>query len=288
MNISERIMTMSADFSKKQNVLGKFILDNIFDVALMNAPQIARGSGVSEATLTRFIYTLGFNSFSEFLLELRKETINNKGGQFRQEPYSGSDDSIYQRVFDVEMDLMKETLNNIDRTSFDTSVNLLSDSDHLLLVGGPIHYYLSLYALNFMCTFRKHIHIIQQVDMCFVSLLESLSSKSAALVFSYPRYSSEVQKIAEILSRKNVPIIGVTDSKLSPIIPFSRTQLITPQKYIILADASASAMALIHSLMVAMYRKNSHTIKKRLEEYEKNILETDMFVLKDYNFVKNL
>ena len=288
MSIIERIVTMSADFSKKQNVLGKFILDNIFDVALMNAPQIARGAGVSEATLTRFIYTLGFNSFSEFLLELRKETINSNGGQFRQEPYSDSDDSIYKRVFDVEIDLMNETLNNIDPASFETAVNLLSDCDHLLLVGGPIHHYLSLYASNFMCTFRNHIHIVQQVDMCFVSLLESLSSKSAALAFSYPRYSSEVQKIAGILSNKKIPILGVTDSKLSPIIPFSSTHLITPQKYIILADASASAMALIHSLMVAMYRKNSHTIKKRLEEYEKNILETDMFVLKDYNFVKNL
>lgn len=288
MSITEKILAMSADFSKKHNVLGKFILDNIYDVALMNAPQIARQAGVSEATLTRFVYTMGFNSFSEFLLEIRKETINQKGGQFRQEPYSGSDDSIYQRVFDVEIDLMNETLNNIDSTSFDQAAKMLSDCDKLLLVGGPIHQYLTLYALNFMCNFRDNIHIINQVNMCFVSLLDSVGSKSAALVFSYPRYSSEVQRITEILSKKKVPIIGVTDSKLSPIIPFSSTYLITPQKYIILADASASAIALIHALMVAMYRKNSNNIKKRLEKYEKNILETDMFVFKDYNFVKNL
>lgn len=288
MKISEKIMAMSASFSKKQKVLGKFVMDNIYDVALMNAPQIAREAGVSEATLTRFVYTMGFNSFSEFLLELRKETINNKGGHFRQEPYSGSDDFIYQRVFDVEIDLMNETLKNIDPASFETSVNLLSECDHLLLIGGPIHHYISLYASNFMCAFRDNIHVIQQADMSFVSLLNSISSKSAALVFSYPRYSSEVQKMTEILSKKKVPIIGVTDSKLSPIVPLSRTYLITPQKYIILADASASAMALVHALMVAMYRKNSGSIKKRLEKYEKDILETDMFVSKDYNFVKNL
>ena len=288
MSITEKILAMSADFSKKHNVLGKFILDNIFDVALMNAPQIAREAGVSEATLTRFVYTMGFNSFSEFLLEIRKETINQKGGQFRQEPYSGSDDSIYQRVFDVEIDLMNETLNNIDSTSFDQAAKMLSDCDKLLLVGGPIHQYLTLYALNFMCNFRDDIYIINQVNMCFVSLLDSVGPKSAALVFSYPRYSSDVQRITEILSNKKVPIIGVTDSKLSPIVPLSTTYLITPQKYIILADASASAVALIHALMVAMYRKNSSAIKKRLEKYEKNILETDMFVYKDYNFVKNL
>lgn len=288
MSISERILAMSADFSKKQSILGKFILDNVFDAAFMNAPQIARQAGVSEATLTRFVYTMGFNSFSEFLLELRKETINHRGGQFRQEPYSGSDDSIYQSVFDIEIDLMNETLNNIDPASFDQAAKMLSGCDKLLLVGGPIHQYLTLYALNFMCNFRNDIYIVNQVDMRFVSLLDSAGPKSAALVFSYPRYSSEVQRIAEILSNKKVPIIGVTDSKLSPIIPLSTTYLITPQKYIILADASASALALIHALIVAMYRKNSKNIKKRLEKYEKNILETDMFIYKDYNFVRNL
>ena len=65
MSISEKILSISATLSKKQNLLGKFILDNISDVALMNAPQIAREAGVSEATLTRFVYTLGFNSFSD-------------------------------------------------------------------------------------------------------------------------------------------------------------------------------------------------------------------------------
>ena len=288
MSISEKILSISATLSKKQNLLGKFILDNIFDVALMNAPQIARSAGVSEATLTRFVYTLGFNSFSEFLLELRRETINSKGIQFRQEPYSESNDLIYRRIFDMEMDLMKETLNNINPTTFDKATVMLSECDHLLLVGGPIHYFLTLYAFNFMCAFRDNVHIVRQVDMSFISLLGAVGPKSAALVFSYPRYSSEVQRITEVLAEKRVPIIGVTDSRLSPIVPFSHLTLITPQKYVILADANASALTMIHALMVAMYRKHPDMIKEKLEEYERNVLAADMFVCKDYNFVKKL
>ena len=288
MSISEKILSISATLSKKQNLLGKFILDNISDVALMNAPQIAREAGVSEATLTRFVYTLGFNSFSEFLLELRKETITGKGIQFRQEPYSEANGLIYRRIFDMEIELMKETLNNIDPDTFDKAVNMLSECDHLLLVGGPIHYFLTLYAFNFMCAFRDNVHIVRQVDMSFISLLGAAGPKSAALVFSYPRYSSEVQKITGILAEKRVPIIGVTDSKLSPIVPLSQLTLITPQKYVILADANASALTMIHALMVAMYRKHPDKIKGMLEEYERNVLTADMFVYKDYNFVKRL
>lgn len=288
MSVSEKIMSMSATLSKKHNLLGKYILDNIYDVALMNAPQIARAAGVSEATLTRFVYTLGYNSFSELLLDLRKETINSKGIQFRQEPHTDSGGKIYRNVFDLEMDLMRETLGAIDPDAFDDASEMLLNCDHLLLVGGPIHNFLALYAANFICAYRENVHVVSQVDMMLISLLGMIGPKSTALVFSYPRYSSEVQRIAEVLAEKGVRIISVTDSKLSPIVPISQLYFITPQRYMVLADANACVLALIHSFMVSMYSKHSDKIKKKLENYEKNVLAADMFVYKDYDFVKKL
>lgn len=288
MTISEKILSMSSTMSKKQNLLGKFILDNIYDVTLMNALQIARGAGVSEATLTRFVCALGFNSFSDFLLALRKETINSKGVQFRQEPYLDDDDQVYRKVFDVEIDLMKETLNNIDPASFGKAVDMLLECDRLLVVGGPLHHYIASYAANFICAYRDNVHVIRQVDMDFVSQLRSVGPQSAALIFSYPRYSKEMQRIAEILLEKNVPMIALTDSKLSPVVPLADVTLLTPKKYIVLADASASSMTMIHALIVAMYRKHPDKIKEKLEEYERDVRAADLFVYKDYNFVKGL
>lgn len=288
MSISERILSISETLSKKQNLLGKFIVDNIFEAAMMNAPQIAGRAGVSKATLTRFVHTLGFESFADFHTELRKETLRNQEMKFRQEPYLDSNNSVYQKVFDLEMELMREALENMEQEIFEKSAEMLFEADQVMLVGGPIHNFLAFYAGNFMCGFRDNVRVVSQRDMEFLSLLRNAGQKSCALVFSYPRYSQEVQTITEMLSEKKVPVIGMTDSKLSPIVPFAKYTLLTPQKYIILADASASAMALIHSLMVAMYRKHSDRIRGRLEKYEKDILTTDMFVYKDYNFVKQL
>lgn len=288
MSVSEKILLNSQDCSNKLKLLGKYIVDNLFEAAMTNAPTIARSAGVSKATVTRFVHMLGFNSFADFQHALRVEALGDKKLSFRQEPIIGKSDTVYKEVFGVEMDLMREALANIDPVVFDKAAQKLSDCDHLLLVGGPIHNFLAYYAANFMCTFRGNIHVISQMDIPFLSLLELVGPKSCAIVFTYPRYSSEVQKIATVLSGKKVPLIGITDSKLSPIVSLSKYTLITPQKYIIHANASASVMALLHSLMVAMYSKRPTEMKHKIEAYEKDILTTDMFIYKDFNFANKL
>ena len=79
--IDDKITEAMPNLTKKQAMLGRYICENKYAVALMNAPMIAKEAGVSEATLTRFVYSLGYSSFSEFLLDLRRDA----GGE-RQQP----------------------------------------------------------------------------------------------------------------------------------------------------------------------------------------------------------
>ena len=288
MNISEKILSMSSTMSKKHSAIGKYILDNICDVALMNAPRIARGAGVSEATLTRFVYALGFNNFSEFLTELRIETINNNSMQFRQEPPLDPNIPVYHRIFEMEMGLMQETLNNLDPEVFDKTVDMLFDSKKLFLVGGPTHAPIAQYGANFIRDFRDDVYVISHIDLVFLAQLDSANANSVALIFSYPRYSKETQRIAQTLFDKGVQIVGITDSKLSPLASLAKYMIITPQKYVILADSYSPVVTLLHAFMVGMYNKHPDKIKAKLEEYERNVLATDMFIYKDYNFANKL
>ena len=56
--INEKIMQMTPHLTNKQMAIGKYICEHIYDAALMNAAKIAKEVGVSEATLTRFVYAL--------------------------------------------------------------------------------------------------------------------------------------------------------------------------------------------------------------------------------------
>lgn len=289
MSISSEILAIQNKLSKKQSLLAKYILDNFYEVALMNAPRIALEAGVSEPTLTRFVYALGYNNFSEFQMTLRRETQESPPqNPFRQESYGDPGEPAYHRVFKLEYSLMAETLGMIDQKVFSDCVDLLYDADSVFLVGGPTHGFLADYAANFMNVLCNNVHTVSDVDMKFISLLDTKGQNSAAIIFSYPRYPKETQRIAKSLYERGVKIIGMTDSKLSGISQYSTFSLITPHKYLIILDPCTSAMAMIHSLLVGIYLKDPARAKNRLDKYEKAIVDTDMFEYKDYNFAQKL
>jgi DNA-binding MurR/RpiR family transcriptional regulator len=287
--VSDKIMEALPNLTKKQAKLGRYICENMFAVAFMNAPMIAKEAGVSDATLTRFVYALGYNGFSEFLHDLRKQTQEaNLNNPFRQEQYGSKNYPVLKRVFELEKSLMDETLSMLDPEVFDECVKKLASSDRILLIGGPTHGFLTAYFANFLTLFHGNVTIARGLDLPFFGALESMTEESVAMVFSYPRYPVETQKMLEALANKGVTVIGLTDSRFSPIVRYCTHCIITPQRYLIFVDPNASVMALLHAFLVAFYQQNEEEVKARMKKYEKAIISTDMFVFKDYNFASKL
>lgn len=285
----DKITELLPSLTKKQAILGRYLCENMYDAALMNAPIIAREAGVSEATLTRFVYALGYEGFPEFLRDLRRCTLEAKNDNpFRQEVYKRKDRPVYKRVFELEKELLEETMNLLDTKMFELCVDRLAAADRIMLVGGPTHSYLAEYFANFMSLFNHNTETARSADIPFFSAVDAMTEKSIALVFSFPRYPVETQKMAEEIQKRNVTSFAITDSKFSPILKCCSYYLLTPQRYLIFVDPVSSAMTMLHALLVSVYQKNEDDIKRRLAKYEKSILSADMFIYKDYNFAQKL
>lgn len=276
--------------TKKQAKLAKYIYDNLCNVALMNAPQIAAAAGVSEGTLTRFVYSLGYNSFSDFHRELRIETQgqNNDRNPFRQVSYEKGKIPIYRKIFALEQGLMNETMALIDPQVFDKCVDLISSAESVILIGGPTQQHLIQYFADYLSIFRENVHVVNQLNMGFFGNLTSLNKNSVAFVISYPRYPKETLKIIDTIASNGTTIIAVTDSELSPVVKHAKHTIITPLKYILFVEPIAAATSIIHSLLLGLYFQNEENIKVRMKKYEDYILAADMFEFKDYNFADML
>lgn len=288
-SISEKIIALSPTFTKKQMVLGKYINDNMLEVALMNAPNIAKKAGVSEATLTRFVYALGYQNFASFQLDIRKRAQEPKNSNpFRQEYIGEPDKNAFARVFGLEKTLMNEMMGMFDPVVFDTCVDKIMNADKVMIIGGSISDFLAQYMAIYLSVIRDDVITFRQLDLSFYGALESMTENSVAIVFSYPRYPKDTMKIVEAISMSNIPIITITDSNLSPMVKYSNYTIITPQRYLIFVPPISTAVTLIHAMLVAIYKKNTGVAKARLKKYEQLVLSTDMFEFKDYNFAEKL
>ena len=283
--ITDKILEMYPSLTSKQKIIGKYISDNIFEVALMNAPLIAKQAKVSEATLTRFVYALGYKNFSEFQLDLRKQAqARSLTRPFRQEHISEEEMSICDKVFNLEKALIEEALNMLDPNVFNNCVNKLISANNVMVIGGSVSDYVAQYFVNYLSILRPNVFCENRLDLSFFGNIQAMGPKSVAVVISYPRYPKMAIKMAQALADRKVPIIGVTDSPVSPLAELSDYTFYTPQRYFICAAPNAPTFSLLHSILVAIYQKNPKMSKKRFEAYEQEILATDMFEYKDYNF----
>ena len=71
--INDAINESFGDFTKNQKVLSQFILSYCDKAAFMTAAEIAAASGVSQSTVVRFAWALGYESFTAFHDALQNE-----------------------------------------------------------------------------------------------------------------------------------------------------------------------------------------------------------------------
>lgn len=273
-------------FTKKQASLAKYINDNIYDVILMSATQIAEAACVSGATLTRFVHSLGYNSFADFHHELKKETLKRKNLaiQFRQISYKKDETPIYQKIFSLEQGLMNETMDLINPRTFDNCINLIGSAKSVILIGGPTQGHLIQYFADYLAIFRENVYVVNQLNMRTLGNITNLDERTVAFAIAYPRYPKETLNILNSVTRRGVKAIALTDSELSPIAILAEHVIITPMKYFLFVEPIASITSIIHSLLLGLYLRDEENIKERIKKYEEYILISDMFGYKDYNF----
>lgn len=68
-----------------------------------------------------------------------------------------------------------------------------------------------------MSILRPNVSIIQAKTPEFIRIMQEITDESTVIVISLHRYFKEPLQIAEVLHKRGIPVIGITDSKLAPI-----------------------------------------------------------------------
>ena len=282
-------------FSLKQRTIAKYVIDNYLDLAYLTISQFAQKVGVSDATVVRFVYSLGFTGFADFMAALRSEIENTKTNSlgsmskhsWESEKYKFPRD-VMHAIFSLEISIMEELLIKMPNEIFHKAVDEIESASQLLIVGcgaSKCHTQEASFAFNVL---KANVRIIENLDLSTRNLVESIPPKTTCIVFSVPRYPRETQAILECMKDgKNKPfIIGVTDSLLSPVVPYSNLVLQVPQKFVIFVNTNAAYMALIHAMAFALYLRNIEYSKKRIEEYDAYVKKNKFYVWEHLDLIK--
>jgi len=285
-NALERISAEAKNLSPKQHKLARYIFENSLQASFLNITSLSKAAGVSESTVVRFANSLGYPGFPELqhsLREIAQDQISSL------DKYSldvdGNNLPLYKKVFNLEMTLLKDTMDNISDNIFNESIEALYKASKVFVIGAGPNYSLAEYFSFYLRVLRSNIIKISTLDLELSHLLKSSDKKCLAVIFSFPRYPAVTQKIAEKFKERNIPIIGFTDTSISPLAPLCDYLFESKMRFISFIDPYCAAMAQIHSLLIGLFLKNPDLAKNQLRYFEDQIREDKYFLRRDIDVI---
>jgi len=254
-----RLRQCYAQLPKRLVQLADFVTEDPDEVALGTVSSLARQAGVQPSTVVRFARTLGFGGFSEMQvvfrdrLRVRNVTYRERVNALHRidgEPLEAS--VIFNGFYEAAHDSLRALQAHLLPERLEAAVTTMAQAYCLYLLGlrrsMPVIRYLS-YLLAKLDI--RHQIIGLETGMEEESFAHA-GPEDAALVLSYTDYAPRTIELFQALEARHVPVIAMTDSAASPVIPQSGLWLEVHEADFQGFRSNAASLVLVSTLAAAI------------------------------------
>lgn len=255
--------------SKGQKQLAAYITENYDRAAFITASKMGRIVGVSESTVVRFAYALGYDGYPELQKSLQ-ELIRNKLTSVQRIQLTGDlqPNDVLRSVLKSDVSNIRATIDSIDNASFNAAINALLEAKKVYIVGlmsaAPLAQFLAYY-LGFV---MDNVVMVSGAMGNIYEDLFRISSEDVCIGISFPRYSNRTIDALEFARGKEATIIAITDSVSSPIAEKAEHALIARSDMAGFADSLVAPLSLINAIIVACSLRRREQVSNTLSQLE--------------------
>ncbi len=254
-------------FSKGQKLLANYIIDNYDRAAFITASKMGHTVGVSESTVVRFAYALGYDGYPALQRSLQ-EMIRNRLTTVQRIQLTSemSQDEILSTVLKSDISNIRSTIETVNVDTFNSVIDAMLKARRIYIVGiksaAPLAQFLGYY-LNFIL---DDVHIVN--NTVYESMIR-IDEEDMCIGISFPRYSSKALEALSFARSKGAYVTAITDSMFSPIAELADSVLVARSDMASFADSLAAPLSLINALIVGAGLRRKDEVYERLDRLEK-------------------
>lgn len=255
--LKSQLATHARDLPKRLRQCARFVLDNPDEVALGTTSAIARAAGVQPSTLVRFAQGLGFSGFSEMQV-LLKDNLLSRGNAYEarlrrmQRRDLGAPIEIFASFAGSAHAGLTNAVEQVDAAALDRAVDVLARARHVHFLGlrrsFPVAHYL-FYAFG---KIGKPCSLLDNLGGMLASRVDLIGPDDALFATTFHPYAPETAEFVEAVHQAGRPIVAITDTALSPVLPFATVALLVQDAAVGEFRSLAVTMCLASSLTVAV------------------------------------
>lgn len=267
-------------FSKGQKQISSFILAHYDKAAYMTAAKLGALVGVSESTVVRFANELGFAGYPELQHSLQ-EMIRSKLTTIQRIEITNDrigESDLLEKVLNSDIEKIKHTLDEIDRTSFENAVDDLIGAQMIYIIGMRSSSSLASFMYHYLNLVFPHVRLVRTTSgsEIFEQLLR-INDKDVIIGISFPRYSKRIINALGYAKKQGAKVISITDSAASPIAANADDLLLAKSDMASFVDSLVAPLSIINALIVAIGRKKQDEIAETFGKLERIWDEYDVY-----------
>ena len=275
-----KIQSELPGFSKGQKQIARFILEHYDKAAFMTASRLGVTVGVSESTVVRFATELGYDGYPHLQCALQ-EMIRNKLTSVQRMEVAGDrmgGRDVLQTVLHADTDMIRVTLDEIDRDAFQGAVDALMGAKRIYILGVRSSSALASFLGFYFNLLFENVTLVHtnSVSEIFEQVLR-VGPGDVLFGISFPRYSKRTLSAMKYARDRGARVIALTDSQLSPLARVADHVLLARSDMASFVDSLVAPLSVINALIVAVGMSRRDEIEHTFNKLERIWEEYDVY-----------
>lgn len=267
MNILEQIESKTGELSKKQQMIGQYLIDNKNIISFMSLKEISQAIQVSEVTVLNFCKRIEVDSF----IQLKKEFQKNVQERLfvpNEIRSSLGELTSYEETFENSINMHRENTRQIlesnELSNLIQAAEFMRSARRIVICGQGISKVLSEYLQVRLRLLNLDARVLEMGDLISMSVeLGSISKEDCFILISFPIYSQSLIGVSNFLSAREISYVALTDTHESPLAERAEYVLACNSKALVFQNSISAPFFLLEVLLDTL----SYHMKESLMDY---------------------
>lgn len=268
------------DFSKTNKIISDYIKYNYTDVSFLSIKELSEKTGVSTASISRYVNALGFKGYQEFQKEMQNIL------KVEIEPSTEVKNAILVEYENsILSDLIRLNIKNLEDLcsdelcgELDKAIEMIRWDRKVYIIGLRSTYTVAYHLYYMLSKYKPNVELIELGVDNIYDKLTFINKDDMLISISFSKYSENTLRITEFFHNNGNEIIAITDSAFSPIAQIADVSLIIQNRHD--TFSFVSVMTLINALTVSVGKKYKDKSLERIKYKEEVLKNNDIHVIK--------
>lgn len=273
------------DLPSQMQVAARWLSGHPLEVALLSMREQARRAGVPAATMSRTAKRLGFDGFDALkalhakLLREAPGSYQSRAEQLISRHRGHSEQSLIMEMLSASEEQLRQLVSPSFMTAMETAAETLSKADRVFCVASRACFSVAFLYHYVRALVSNDSVLLDGAGGIGSDSLRTITASDALLAISVAPYTRQTLDAALFAGERNVKVVVITDSTLSPLARAADTAIIVPTETVSFFPSMIPSLAAAECLAALVAVKRGESALAALAESEHQLSAFGAYVV---------